>query len=120
MPQFAVNSQLATRNPKPAVLLSPQGRVKLSCGLSVERCAFKTAFNLPSTHNPQPSTLNLPFIVPSRSGRNALEIAALFALLTSPSPQGRVGTNLKALFYDDFELVAVPSRSGQIELRVVR
>ena len=27
MPQFAVNSQLATRNPKPAVLLSPQGRV---------------------------------------------------------------------------------------------
>ncbi|MCS3919721.1 hypothetical protein Q2T83_14000 [Fervidibacter sacchari] len=59
MPQFAVNSQLATRNPEPAVLLSPQGRVgtvarwrlrsdlthwspspqgrvKLGCGLSVE------------------------------------------------------------------------------------
>ncbi|WKU15437.1 hypothetical protein Q2T83_14010 [Fervidibacter sacchari] len=56
-PQFAVNSQLATRNPQPAVLLSPQGRV-----------GTRTL----STH---------PFT---------------------------------------FALVAVPSRSGQIELRVER
>ena len=53
---------------------SSQGRVKLSCGLSVERCAFKTAFNLPLTHNPQPVTQNLPFFVPSRSGQIELRV----------------------------------------------
>ena len=34
MPQFAVNSQLATRNPEPAVLLSPQGRVGTPTGMT--------------------------------------------------------------------------------------
>jgi len=92
---------------------SPQGRVKLSCGLSVESCAFKTAFNLPSTHNPQPATLNLPFIVPSRSGRDlqSNQCGMPSLRVSVPSRSGRdlvYGRPMGCGF-----AVAVPSRSGR-------
>jgi len=96
-----------------AISPSPQGRVKLSCGLCVESCAFKNALNLPLTHNPQPATRNLPFIVPSRSGRDFILRRNLAMQSGSPSPQGRVGTSTRCLRGSTVVQVAVPSRSGR-------
>ena len=115
MPQFAVNSQLATRNPEPAVLLSPQGRV--------------------GTWVPSIGRMSDYVAVPSRSGRDQWEGVVLQGSGElspspqgrvgtrpgarksetsewSPSPQGRVGTNYRPALVEYF-FVAVPSRSGR-------
>ena len=74
MPQFAVNSQLATRNPEPAVLLSPQGRVGTTPSL-------------------QRKILDIGS--PSPQGRVGTPLWGEGGILVerSPSPQGRVGTS---------------------------
>jgi len=94
-PQFAVNSQLATRNPQLAVYCP----LKVGSGHAANSDVTISDIVSPSPQGRVGTIRSVPteilynqIAVPSRSGRDAIRRSSSPLGGRSPSPQGRVGT----------------------------